>query len=449
MPNTDKPDLPRTIGFFGAAAVMVGIIIGSGIFRTPAQIAALSGTPWLILLLWGVGGLLALLGALTYSELACMHPHSGGIYVFLREAYGRPMAFVFGWTYLLISKPLAAGGIVVVLSEHAFRLAGIDIDPSNPDWRCKAFTIAVLAGLTAINIAGVGLSTGVAKALTAVKFGALALIVLLALALWKGDAANFETRPDPRPWSLAIAPIMAMVLWTYDGWSDVGAVAGEVKDPQRTLPRAFLLGALSTTILYLAVNAVFIWMIPLATMRELPTVAPAAVEALIGPAAGVVVTALVVLSTLGSSHGSILTGARVSFAQARDGLLFEPLSRIHPRLGTPAVSLLVQLALSTVAVLFVGSFERLAGGFVFTMWIFYGLAGGAIFILRIRRPDAPRPFRCPGYPFTPAIFVLAALAMTALSIADTPGMSALWLAILLAGWPVYYVWKRARQRGSV
>lgn len=432
-----RSDLPRTIGFLGAVSVSVGIIIGSGIFRTPTEIAQHVSSPGFILLLWAAGGLIALLGALTYAELACMLPHSGGVYVFLREAYGRATAFVFGWTYLLVSKPLAAAGIAIVFGEHLNRLLGVDWDP-------RLATIAMLVFFTAINVRGVRLGASVAFALTLVKALALAGIVVLALVMLKGDAQNL--RPQPREGVsftlLALVPVMAGILWTYDGWSDVGAIAGEVKEPQRTLPRVYLAAVGAVTVLYLAVNAVYMWMLPLERIASTSTVAPMVMEILAGGAGATLVTVIVVISTAGSTHGSIMTGARVSFAQARDGLLFAPLARVHPRFQTPDVALWFQLVLSCLAAWFVGQFERLAGGFVFSMWIFYGLAGAALFILRVRRPDAPRPFRCPGYPVVPALFVLVAVGMTALSIAQSPRDTLPWVGVLLAGFPVYALWRR-------
>jgi APA family basic amino acid/polyamine antiporter len=438
-----RSDLPRTIGFLGAVSVSIGIIIGSGIFRTPTHIAQHLSSPGFILLLWAAGGLIALLGALTYAELACMHPHSGGVYVFLREAYGRGTAFVFGWTYLLVSKPLAAAGIAIVFGEHLNKLLGVGWDP-------RLATIGMLVFFTVINVLGVRLGAGVAFVLTLIKALALAAIVVLALSLLKGDARNLA--PQPRDGVsftlLALVPVMAGILWTYDGWSDVGAIAGEVKDPQRTLPRVYLAAVGAVTLLYLAVNAVYMWMLPLAEIAATNTVAPMVVEALVGGAGAVAVTLIVVISTAGSTHGSIMTGARISFAQARDGLLFAPLARVHPRFQTPHVSLWAQLLLSSLAAWFVGQFERLAGGFVFSMWIFYGLAGAAIFILRRRHPEAPRPFRCPGYPLVPALFVLVAVGMTGLSIAQSPQDTLPWVAVLLIGFPVYWVWRRVTGRGG-
>ncbi|MFN0134342.1 MAG: APC family permease [Phycisphaerales bacterium] len=442
-PVSPRADLPRRIGFWGASAVMVGVIIGSGIFQTPPGIAKELASPLLILFLWLLGGGLALLGAFTFAELACMYPQSGGVYVFLRQGLGPRVAFVFGWTYMLLTKPFAAAGIAFIFAEHLNRLLGTTLDP-------RLITTAVLVTLTAINIVGVGPSTGLAKILTALKFGALAAIVLLALLLRKGDAANFAAVPlaEAKPIFLAIAPVMAAIMWTYDGWSDVGAIAGEVKDPTRSLPRIFIAGTLATTALYVAVNAVYHWLLPMAELRATSTVAPLVMSRLVGDLGTTAVTAIVLASTLGSSHSSVLTGARVTFAQARDGLLFSWLAAIHPRLKTPHIALLQQLGFALLALWVLGNFKSLADGFVFTMWIFYGLGGVAIFILRRREPDRPRPFRCPGYPIVPAIFVLSALAMTALTIwtdvsdPKSRGMATLpWIGILFMGLPVYSVWK--------
>lgn len=430
-----SPDLPRRIGVWGAAAVQVGIIIGSGIFRTPPQIAGVLSSPTVILFLWLAGGVLSLLGAITYAELAAMHPQSGGVYVFLREAYGRCVAFVFGWSYTLIMKPLGAAGIAIVFGEHLNRLLDVA-------WDVRYSTMAILVVLTAINIRGVSLSTGVAALLTGLKFAALTAIVVLPLAMGKADGDNLRGTLEPGSLWKAIAPVFAWIMWTYDGWSDVGAIAGEVKDPGRNLPRVFLVGTAATTLLYVAVNASFFALIPPGDMKGMATVAPAVFERLFGPASALVAAGLVVVSTSGSTHGSIMTGARVTYQQARDGLLFRFLAGVHPTWGTPWVALLVQLALSCIVTWFLETFDRLAGGFVFTMWIWYALAAAAVFVLRRTQRDAARPYRCWGYPLVPAVFVLAAGAMTVLAIRDDPRGTLPWIGVMLAGVPTYLVWSK-------
>jgi APA family basic amino acid/polyamine antiporter len=235
---------------------------------------------------------------------------------------------------------------------------------------------------------------------------------------------------------------MAAIMWTYDGWCDVGSIAGEVKDPGRTLPRVFICGTVAVIALYVLANAVYLWHLSITDMRSTETVAPLLLTRLAGPVGTVAVTILIILSTLGSSHASVMTGARVTFAQARDGLLFRFLARVNPRYETPAVALWTQLALSCAMVLALKNFQDLADSFVFTMWIFYGLAAASVFTLRRKHRHEPRPFRVPGYPIVPIAFILASLAMTVLAIVNDPKRNLTWLLILLAGAPVYFVWRR-------
>ncbi len=428
------PELCRSLGLPTAVAIMVGIIIGSGIFSAPSDLARECGDPRLILVFWAAGGAISLFGALTWAELATMFPRSGGTYVFIREAYGPAPAFVFGWTYMLVTKPAAAAAIAVIGADHLHRLLGVN-------WSTTHTTAVVLTLLTAVNTLNVRIGGGMALVLTIIKVVALAAIVAVAVAL--PGRANGGFAPTAAP----ISPLdgltlgMAAVLWTYDGWSDVGAIAGEILRPQRDLPRIFLLGTLLTTGLYLAVNAVYLWVLPLEAMRNTNTVAPLVLERLLGAHAAMAVTLLVVVATVGSTHGSIITGARFTFAQARDGLLFRILAHIHPRHGTPDVSLWSQLALSVAAVYYFESFQRLSNSFVFSMWLFYGLAGAGVFVLRVRRPIAERPYRVWGYPWVPGLFVASALGMTILGVRTSPRDALVWSGILIAGVPAYYLWR--------
>jgi len=431
-------DLPRKIGFWGGSAIMVGIIVGSGIFAVPRTIAGEIESPGRILTLWTLGGVLSLFGALAYAELGAMFPRSGGIYVYLREGLGGGVAFVFGWTYMLLTKPLAAAGIVTVFSEHFNPLVGVS-------WRPEIVTCVILTLLTLINLAGVRLGTRVSMALTAIKVAALLAIVGCGVTLGKGSWSHFAAAPPTRGFLESLSPVLYGILWTYDGWSDVASVAGEVEEPQKNLPRIFLAGTAATIVLYVAVNAVYISVLPLPEMARTATVAPEVMRRMVGPWGGTAVGALIVLSTLGSSHGSVMTGARVTFAQACEGLLFRSLGHVHPRLETPDVSLVVQLVLSCAAVLVYKDFGTLAGGFTFTMWIFYAMAAAAVIVLRVRRPDLERPYRCWGYPVVPVVFILAAIGMTVLEIRMAPWWHTLpWLGVYGAGVPAYWIWRRTR-----
>jgi amino acid transporter len=458
----NSPDLRRSVGFWGGIAVMIGVIIGSGIFRTPPSIAAEFNSPTLILGLWIAGGLLCLAGALTFAELAAMYPHSGGVYVFIREGYGDCAAFVFGWAYLVLVKPFAAGGIAFIFGEHinllATAFARRFIDPTiEIHWDVRIATTIMLVSLTWINIRGVTLSTAFAGVLTTLKFGALAAIIGLVLILGRVDLSNLKpttTLAEPKDFLAALGIAMAAILWTYDGWADVGSIAGEVQDPRRKLPHIYIGGTIAIIGIYVLINAAYFMLVPLPEMRAAReanpqfSVAPLVMERLVGGYGHIIVVLIVLCSTLGSSHASIMTGARVSYAQARDGLLFRFIGRVHPRYHTPHISLISETALGIIAVWFLGSFQELAEGFVFTMWIFYALAGAAIFIMRAKHPmnTVERPFLCPGYPIIPALFVLSALAMTAMAIygdRESRFVHTLpWLGVLAAGVPVFYIWRR-------
>ncbi len=429
-----KKDLPRSIGFWGGSAIMVGIIIGSGIFRTPTSIAKEIGNPYTILILWIVGGLLSLAGAFTYAELGTLFPRSGGIYAFLYEGLGGTVAFIFGWTYMFLGKPMAISAITTAFAEHFNHLFGIQ-------WDLRVISCTLIILLTAVNVVHVRLGAGLAIVLTSFKALALAGIVVLGIALTKGSVANFTPAESPRPLMMALVPALAAILWTFDGWADVTFVAGEVREPGRNLPRILLAGTAASVVLFVIVNAVYIYMVPLSQMRTMDTIAPQVMTLLCGSAGETVVPVMVIVSTLGAAHGSVITGARVIFAQARDGLFFHTLGKIHPTYQTPYVSLWMQAFMACAGVCFLQRFEKMINGFVFTMWIFYAATAVSVIGLRIRRPDLPRAYRCWGYPVVPVLFILASVLMTALSIQASPRETIPWLGILAAGVPAYYVWR--------
>lgn len=437
-------ELPRRIGFWGGSAVMIGIILGSGIFLAPAAIAGMLGSPALVLAFWVFGGILSLFGALTFAELAAAFPRSGGVYVYLREGYGPRLAFMFGWTYLILLKPFAAAAVGIVFANHFNALLGVD-------WNPLAVACGMILLLTAVNVVTVRGSSGAAIAFTGLKLLSLVAIVGLGLALSKGSTANFAPTPAPAAWPLwmAVVPVMYGVLWTYDGWGDVSAITGEVENPGRTLPRILLTGTAAIIVVYVAVNAVYISLIPLSEMRTLSTVAPLVMERLLGGVGARVVTAIIVVSTFGMSHAAILTGARVSWAQAREGLLFRSLGRVHPRFQTPDVSLWIQGALCCAAVLYLRRYKDLSESYGFLMWIFYAMVAGAVIILRRKRPDLERPYRCWGYPWVPVTFILVSLGMTVLFIAQSPKTTLPWLGVLILGWPAHTIWTRSGRRARM
>jgi APA family basic amino acid/polyamine antiporter len=447
--------LPRQIGTFSAVAVLVGCTIGSGIFRSPAIIAGDLDRLWPFVLAWVLGGLVALAGAMTLAELGGMFPRTGGIYVYIREAFGRLPAFLFGWAELLILRPAAYGAIAVTSAEYTWRL--LDRDPSAAliglgtlatVSRAQALAAVFIIVLGLVNYRGIKLGAIVQNVSTALKVGAIAALVLLGLALVP-EVLPPVTELAPRdadapiPSSLAAFGLaMVAVLWAYDGWSDVGFVGGEIRDPEKNLPRAFILGTALVVGLYLAINAVYLKVVPIADMPGRPLIAADVAQALIGPTGAVFVAAAVAVSTFGTLNGSMMTGPRVFYAMAEDKLFFKALAKVHPEHGTPGAAILLSIVLGVVFVSFQG-FAELADQFVIGIWPFYALSVAAVFVLRRRRPELDRPYRTSGYPIVPLLFLLAAIYLLGNYAIRETGKFALDVAIVLSGVPVYFLWQRA------
>jgi len=432
-------DLEPRLGVWSTAAILVGVTIGSGIFRVPSVAAAESGAVGAVFLLWILGGLIALFGALTIAELAAMFPRSGGIYVFLRETYGPSVAFLFGWTRLLVIQPSVIGAIALI--SAAYVNAFVPLTEAQVRLVAAGF-ILILAGA---NYRSLGWGAWVQNASTAAKV--LALLALAAAIFAFGDpSAGAFAGPlglKPLTWGGFGIALLA-VMWTYDGWVDATYVAEEVKDPGRTLPRALAGGVLTVIGVYLVVNAAYLLALPLDEMAASELVAADAAMRVFGPVGASLVAALVILSTFGALNGVTMTGPRVFFALARDGLFFRPVAAIHPRFGTPHVAIALAAGLGIAYVSF-RTFEQLAEAFVLGIWPFYVLCVVAVFVLRQSRPGAPRPYRTWGYPWVPLLFLLASAAMLGNALMRQPGSTLLGFGIILSGFPVYHVWIRLRR----
>jgi len=440
--------LIRELGVWSAAAVLVGSTIGSGIFRVPSQVAAETGALWMIVAVWVAGAVVSLMGALTMAELSTLYPRSGGIYVFLRETYGPRVAFLFGWTQLVVIRPSALGAIAMIFAEYLRNLMG-----GGPGVRWIA--AAAIVGVGLLNMRSVRWTAWLENSTTLAKVGAMVAVAVLALwvALWGGGVAG-PTGPDATagatpaaggiPWTgLGVALVAA--LWAYDGWADLTFMAGEVKDPSRTLPRALGWGVLVVVGVYLVVNAAYLSVLSVPEMAASELVAASTAERLAGDWGGAIVSLLVVLSTLGALNGAMMTGPRIFFAMAEDGMMWRPVAAVHPRYHTPwgAVALAVLLGVGYVSL---RSFEELAGGFILGIWPFYALAVGAVILLRRRHPDAHRAYRTPGYPWVPVVFLLASVGMLLSALVQEPGLTLFGFAVIAAGVPVYEVVRR-RGRG--
>jgi basic amino acid/polyamine antiporter, APA family len=430
--------LVRRLGLWSSVGLVIGVTIGSGIFRTPASIAARVPDPGPMLAVWLIGGLISLCGALSVAELAASLPQTGGWYVYLREAWGRLAAFLFGWSELVLIRASSSGAIATVFSEYFLRSIGYD--PAQYSGATNYIAAAAIVGAALINIRGVRLGALFAAVSTVAKFGALALLVAASFLLGGGaggSMAHFTAGGS------AVAPglfglALISVLWAYDGFADVAFAAGEVRDPQRTLPRAIIGGTIAIIGIYLAANAAYLFVTPVEGIARSRLIAADTMQALFGRLGASAVSVVVMISTLGALIAIILTSPRVFFAMAEDRLFFRTLARVHPRYHTPHVAIALAAALGVVFVL-TRTFEQLADTFVLSIWPFYGLAVAGLYRLRRTRPDLARPYRVPGYPIVPAVFVAAVVYLVTNALISDPVWTGVTFAIVLAGIPVYYV----------
>ncbi|HTH66591.1 MAG TPA: amino acid permease [Gemmatimonadales bacterium] len=436
--------LPRRLGLWSAVAVAVGSTIGSGIFRTPATVAARVEDVGMFLAIWVVGGIVAICGALTYAELAALFPRSGGIYVFIREGFGPLPAFLFGWAELLVIRPGAFGAISITASAYSLRLVGIDPAASVPGLPLHAEQLlaAIYVAIVAlVNLRGIHRGAVLQNISTVFKVAALAALIVLGFALGGGVPPVGETGAAA---PVSLSPVLlalVAILWAYDGWGDLAFVGGEVRDPQRNLPRALVLGTVIVVVLYLGANLVYLHLIPMSRMKDAELVAADSAQLLFGPVGVVLVSAAVAGSTFGTLNGSMMTSPRIFFALADDGLFPAVIARVDPKTGAPYAAIVLTTVLGMVFVL-VRSFSQLADQFVIGIWPFYALAVAAIYVLRRRRPDLPRPYRTWGYPVVPAVFLVASLFLLGNYFVSQPVESAWDIGVLVVGIPVYWWWRR-------
>jgi len=443
---TRASSLPRRLGLWSAVAVLVGSTIGSGIFRSPAGIADKLPGPLPLLIIWLTGGIFVLCGALTLAEVAGAFPRTGGVYVFIRESWGRLPAFLFGWSELVIIRAAALGAIATTFSEYLQRVMGHN--PQVEPYSTYVHYIAAVAIVLTATFNYVGIKWGslVQNLTTLAKTGALLLIILLALAIGLPRTGGYFSPALP-PGSFSAGRFglaLVSVLWVYDGWADVSFVGGEVKDPEKNLPRVLIYGTLIIIGLYLLANLAYLAVLPVEEIRHSRLVAADVADKLIGPAGVAFVSIAVMISTFGTLNGSVMTGSRILFTMAADGLLFRPVAIVDRRFHTPAVAIALSATLGVIFVL-AGTFERLADTFVTAIVPFYALAVGAIFILR-RRPDYHPPFRVPGYPVVPAIFIIATILLLGNAIIDPASRVATLavLGVILLGIPIFFLTKSRR-----
>ncbi|HTS57376.1 MAG TPA: amino acid permease [Terriglobales bacterium] len=456
--SESQPTLLRGLSLLDSVLLLVSGIIGSSIFLTAKDIAGPLPQPVLFLLVWVLGGIVSLLGCVAFAELGSMFPDSGGQYVYLREAYGDLVAFLYGWMLfsvanggtiaaLAVASAAYMGEIVPVISQNhvVFSAVGLSIT------RAHLVGIFLIALLTYVNVVGLRWGALLQNVSTWTKFAAMACFVVLGLTLGKGHWGNFSPQGGatlglgPAPFISAMGVALIAVFWAYDGWVYITWVAGEVKEPRRNVPLAMLLGILVVGAIYLAMNVTYLYSMPVGEIAQHETIAHAAAASLFSPRAALWLSATIAISCFSAAATCTLSGARVYLAMAQDGVFFKRMAAIHPQWRTPAFSLIGQgiwAGILTVS----GRYDQLYTYVIYGMVLSYTLTVIGLFILRWKRPEIPRPYRCAGYPWVPAIYVLIGTAWTLNTIITRPAEAFWGTALVLVGVPGYLYWKRSARK---
>jgi len=458
-PNTIKKEsagLVRQLGLFDSTMMMVGIVIGSGIFTTTGIMAQYIPSAGLILLAWTAVGLLMLAGALTYAELGAAMPEAGGQYVYLREAYGHLYGFLFGWIlfFVTMSGSIAALGAAFAeyfgyflpsLSTDKFIFSTVISDNYTYSLSMgQVVAVIVIIALSAFNYIGVVFGKIIQNIVTVIKIGTLLVFVAVGFTIGKGTPVDFSLNPTGLNFGqliIGFGVALIAITWAFDGWNNISYAAGEIKNPQRNLPFALVFGTILITVLYILVNYVYLIALPVGEMAGEVRIAEKAATALFGSGAAGIISAAVLISVFGALNGAIFVGPRVYYAMAADKLFFQKVADIHPRYRTPAFAILIQTVWSCILTV-TGTFEQLFTYVVFVTIMFYILTVASVFTLRRKFPDLPRPYKTWGYPVVPVIFIIASSGILLNTLIEKPVESLAGLGFTIVGIPVYYLWMR-------
>jgi basic amino acid/polyamine antiporter, APA family len=432
-----RPMLTRQLGVGAVTALVIGEVIAVGIFLTPAGMARTLGSPFWLLVVWLVMAAMALAGALCYGELAARFPEAGGGYVYLREAYGPAVAFLYGWKCMLVMDPGITAALAVGLASYVAYIVPLSAAAQ------KVVAVLTVAGLAGVNVVGVRLGSRMMQWFTAIKLGALGLIAVLALVLRAGHWANFlpfvSQHPGSDPLPGAFAPALVGAFFAFGGWWEISKLAGEARDPARTVPRALALGVAAVAAVYILTSAVFLYLVPLEQVTSGEAFAAQVGAVLFGNAGAKILAGVVIVAVLGSLLALLMALPRVYYAMARDGVFFKAVAAEHPRFGTPARAIAIQATLAAVLVLS-GSFNQIVAYFIFVTVLFLALTVAGLFVVRRRAASATVPlYRTPGYPVTPILFLALVAVLLLLLAGHNPRQAALGLAIVGLGLPVYYL----------
>lgn len=438
------PELARELGLFDTTNLVIGTIIGSGIFLVPSEIARAVHTAGWMLAVWVIGGVLTLLGALSLAELGAAMPEAGGLYTFITRGFGRLPGFLCGWMLFTV---ITSGSIATLSVAFPIYLGGfVPLTPTTG----KLVSLVAIVALTWVNAIGVKNGARVGNVLTVLKVGGL---VAMVIAIFLLPGPRLESVPPAPPLESGSVPATAIgvalvaVLWAYEGWHDVSFAAGEIHDPQKNLPRGLIGGVAIVILLYLLANLAYLRVLTPAEIAASDRVALTAMTKVTGAWGGKLLTAAILCSILGAMNALVLAGPRAYYQMAKDGLFIDRISRVHPRWRTPVEALVFQGLWAVFLVLFIGGFSRLFTYVIFGGWIFYALAVVSVIALRRKEPGLARPFRVPGYPAVPLLFAAAALALVVNTLVATPRESGIGLAFIALGIPIYFgqrAWRRRR-----
>jgi basic amino acid/polyamine antiporter, APA family len=439
-------ELKRDLGIWAALAIVVGTVIGSGIFRVPQSMILSVGSVPMVFLVWIIGGALSLAGALTYAELAAAMPGAGGEYVYLTEAYGPLWGFLYAWTQMWVAKSGSIATLATAFFEYTahfvpqFEQLWFTLGPF-PVKYGQAFALVLILGLGGINYLGVRVGGDVQVAVTALKIGLIAVLIVAGLFYTHPPAlAVASAPPAPQPVFAGFIAALVGALWAYDGWNNVGMVASEVKNPQRNLPLALIGGTIGVIAIYMLANWAYFRILSPTEVGAHKLVAAEMMQRIAGSAGATAVSLAAMISIFAALNGSILTGARVPYAAARDGLFFHSAARVHPAFHTPGVSILMLTAWSSVLVLS-GKYDELFDFVIFGSWILYAMATASVFVLRRKRPDLPRPYKTFGYPVVPLLFLFGATVLEVSTLLTKPRESIAGIVLILLGLPFYFYWR--------
>ena len=433
----DQPKLKRVLSLMDATMINAGGIIGSGIFMVPATVALYTASSSLFFMVWILGGIVSLFGALSVAELGAAMPKAGGQYVYLNEAYGPVWGYLYGWSAVAVINTASMAAVGVAFAEYLKFFYTIS------DLAVKEIAIFSIILLTIINIVDVKSGARFQNIFTFAKLGAILGVILLGLFLEGGSTQNFSPLFTDRPPLSLIGPLglaMVAVLWTFDGWIFVTYVAGEVKNPERNIPLSLIFCMVIVVSVYIALNTVLVYVLGFDQMIGSELVMADAASKFIGGKGAAIVTIIILISLIGANNGFILTSARINYAMARDNRFFKQAAFIHPKFQSPANALIIQCIWACILT-FSGTFNQLITYIIFASWIFYGMSAGAVIILRKKKPDMDRPYKTPFYPWIPIIFILFAIFLTVNTILEAPRDAAIGTGIILGGLPLYYYWK--------